>query len=151
MGAGRARRYALLALATGFALLALGPVAAHASRSQQTIFQDDGLLQRSGPVVQARALTAIKAVGATTVRVLVGWRNLAPDPSSVLPPAHFDAADPNAYPAGAFDSLDALVRGAAPPWGMPATGAIPDGPPCAHAHAEAAPRRACARHARVLS
>jgi len=129
MGAGPARRYALLALATGFALLGLGPVAAHASRSQQTIFQDDGLLQRSGPVVQARALTAIKAVGATTVRVLVGWRNLAPDPSSVLPPAHFDAADPTAYPPGAFDSLDALVRGArARGLGvmLTPTGAIPD-------------------------
>jgi hypothetical protein len=52
----------------------------------------------------------MKALGADTVHVLVGWRRLAPSPDSRTKPAGFDGSDPNAYPAGTFDTLDALVR-----------------------------------------
>lgn len=90
----------------------LGAVDAQASPSQEIVMQDDGLLQRSGLDVQGRALDEMRALGVTTVRVLVGWRNLAPDPAASTAPAGFDAADPATYPPGTFDTLDALVRGA---------------------------------------
>ena len=109
----RTRRASLRGLTLALALVALAPVAdAGASATQETIFQDDGLLQQSGTGVQARALDNMQALGATTVRVLVGWRNLAPEPNASSRPSGFDAADPSTYPAGTFDTLDALVRNA---------------------------------------
>jgi hypothetical protein len=109
--ASRMHRASVRGIALFAALMAFAP-AVHASTSQETIVEDDGLLQRSGPDVQARALDDMKALGATTVRVLVGWRNLAPDPSGGTRPASFDPSDPTTYPAGTFDTLDALVRNA---------------------------------------
>jgi hypothetical protein len=109
--ASRMRRAALRGITTVAALIALAPVA-QASTSQETVFEDDGLLQRSGSDVQARALDDMKALGATTIRVLVGWRSLAPDPTSDIRPPGFDPSDPTTYPAGTFDNLDALVRNA---------------------------------------
>ena len=38
------------------------------------------------------------------------WNSIAPNPNSKTKPAGFNAADPNAYPPGAFDQYDALVR-----------------------------------------
>ena len=145
----RTRRASLRGLTLALALIALAPVAgAGASTTQETIFQDDGLLQQSGTDVQARALDNMQALGATTVRVLVGWRNLAPDPNASSPPSGFDAADPSTYPAGTFDTLDALVRNA-DARGISVlftpTGAVPDWASRCSAHEIAsASRNTCA-------
>jgi hypothetical protein len=100
-------RTMLGAVLLGLLLLA-SPAAAN--RNQESIFQDDGVLQQSGPDAQKSALHQIKDLGANTIHVLVGWRKIAPDPTSASKPAGFDASDPNSYPQGTFDSLDSLVR-----------------------------------------
>jgi hypothetical protein len=97
-----------LGMALLAALLLAAPAAAN--QAQESIFQDDGVLQQSGADAQASGLKQIKDLGADTVHVLVGWRQLAPSPTSRKKPADFDASDPSAYPAGAFDGLDSLVR-----------------------------------------
>src|SRR4051812_33663713 len=103
-------RRALLAVAlTMLASLALaGP--AQAGRNQESVFQDDGVLQESGLDAQKSALDQMKGLGADSVHVLIGWRKVAPSPTSATKPANFDATDPAAYPKGAFDTLDALVK-----------------------------------------
>src|SRR5215212_11334208 len=97
-----------LAAAALISLLLAAPTAAN--RNQESIFQDDGVLQLSGADAQKSALNQMKALGADTVHVLVGWRRIAPSPDSRSKPAGFDASDPSAYPAGAFDTLDSLVK-----------------------------------------
>jgi hypothetical protein len=90
------------------ALLLAAPAAAN--HNQESIFQDDGVLQQSGLDAQKSGLQQIKDLGADTVHVLVGWRRMAPSPDSRTKPAGFDASDPASYPSGTFDTLDALVR-----------------------------------------
>jgi hypothetical protein len=97
-----------LGMALLAALLLAAPAAAN--QAQESIFQDDGVLQQSGADAQASGLMQMKDLGADTIHVLVGWRQLAPSPTSRTKPAGFDASDPSAYPAGAFDTLDSLVR-----------------------------------------
>jgi hypothetical protein len=98
----------ILLLLILLASLALAAPAA-ANRNQESIFQDDGALQQSGIDGQKATLDRIKALGADTVHVLVGWRKIAPAPSSRTKPDGFDAADPQSYPQGTFDTLDSLV------------------------------------------
>jgi hypothetical protein len=63
-------------------------------------------------------LATLRALGADTVRVYVPWRGsgfapMAPDPSAARPPAHFDGANPAAYPEASWSSLDTIIRDAA--------------------------------------
>ncbi|MEA2375592.1 MAG: hypothetical protein QOD53_2055, partial [Thermoleophilaceae bacterium] len=82
---------------------------ARASATQESIFQEDRLLLSGDDALRQKTLDEVKALGANTVRVLVAWSHFAPDPGSTTRPG-FDATDPGAYPAGAFNDLDALVR-----------------------------------------
>ena len=82
---------------------------ARASTTQESIFQDDRLLLSGDDALRRRTLDEIKALGVNTVRVLAVWSHFAPDAGSTTRPS-FDATDPGAYPAGAFNDLDALVR-----------------------------------------
>ena len=77
----------------GAALLAALVLAAPAAanQTQESIFQDDGVLQQSGTDAQTSALKQIKDLGADTVHVLVGWRRIAPSPDARTKPAGFDA------------------------------------------------------------
>jgi hypothetical protein len=88
----------------------LAAAPAHASKTQESIFQDDRLLIFSGDATRQSALDQMKALGATTVHSLVFWNSIAPQPNSKTKPAGFNASEPNAYPAGAWDQYDALVR-----------------------------------------
>src|SRR4051812_6205437 len=100
------RRYLpLLALV----LLAL-PQAAFASRSQESLFQDDASLLYSGDARRDSTLNELKALGVDTIRVNVVWNRYAPSPKRKTRPS-FDATDPNAYPALAM--VDGVVSGAA--------------------------------------
>jgi hypothetical protein len=88
----------------------LVPAAADAARSQQTMMEDSTQLLSLGPEARDSALDKMKALGTDIVKVRVEWRDVAPDPASRQRP-DFDATDPAAYPAGAWDVLDGAVRG----------------------------------------
>ena len=92
------------------ALLAAFPSAAPASSSQIMTFEAPGELLEPG--TRERTLEEIRALGVDRVRALVYWRDFAPAPRSKRKPA-FDAADPNAYPAGRWSRLDGLFDAAA--------------------------------------
>lgn len=99
---------AALAVAIAVALLLIAP-AAQASRGQVSIIQDDAML--ANPALRDTALDEFAALGADWVHVLVRWDRIAPSPDAKRAPS-FDAGDPAAYPPGAWDGLDAIVRGA---------------------------------------
>ncbi|MEX0993695.1 MAG: cellulase family glycosylhydrolase [Solirubrobacterales bacterium] len=101
----------LAILSFGFA----GPAAdaAHASRTQWSIFEEQRQLTRTDATTRAAVLDEISALGADTLRVLVSWRDIAPDSSAKQRPA-FDADDPAAYPGfAAYDDVvaQATARG----------------------------------------
>jgi hypothetical protein len=96
----RARLLIVLALA-----LVL-PASAHASATQLSIMQDDTELHTSR--MDAR-LDEMKALGADVVKVRIGWRYVAPGGSTK--PSGFDPTNPSSYPAAAWDSYDAIIRG----------------------------------------
>jgi hypothetical protein len=96
-------------LAVVLAALALPGLAA-ASSTQESTFQDDDLLVGGDAATQARTLDTMKALGADRVRVTLVWRLVAPAGAEPTKPAGFDGSDPAAYPAGAWDAYDRLVR-----------------------------------------
>ena len=101
------RRTALVLL---LAALALVPVpAAHASRSQESLFEDEVSLLYSGPQRRDQTLDELRDLGVDVIRANVIWNRYAPRPTSKRKPS-FDATDPNAYALG---EVDALVAGAA--------------------------------------
>jgi hypothetical protein len=59
----------------------------------------------------AGTLDVLKRLGVTRVHVYVIWANIAPDPTATTRP-DFDAADPAAYPAANWATLDTIVRDA---------------------------------------
>ena len=93
-------------------LLAVLAAPAGASKTQESIFQDDRLLLESGADVRNQTLDELKGLGVDTIRVNAIWARIAPERASTTKPS-FDASDPGAYPAGAFEALDALLQGAA--------------------------------------
>jgi len=89
-------------------LLAL-PAAASASSTQSMTFEAPRELLDPG--TRDGTLDEIRAFGVDRVRVLVYWQSYAPAPKSKTRPS-FDATDPAAYPAGAWDQLDGLFTSA---------------------------------------
>ena len=102
----------MLALLTALVTLLTCAGPALAGRAQESFFQDDRLLAGSDYAGQARALDALATLGVDTIRTVVNWRRLAPQPDSLRPPAGFDPTNPAAYGATNWDILDSLVRGA---------------------------------------
>jgi hypothetical protein len=94
------------------ALLAVVAAPAGASKTQESIFQDDRQLLELGADVRNQTLDDLKGLGVDTIRVNALWVRIAPERDSESKPS-FDAADPAAYPAGAWDALDGLLTGAA--------------------------------------
>jgi hypothetical protein len=88
--------------------LALAP-AASASHRQISIIQDDPPLEAH----TAATLAEFRALGATTVRVIMHWSLVAPKPTSNEMPAGFDATDPADYPTSGWAPYDRIVRDAA--------------------------------------
>jgi hypothetical protein len=102
----------LVATAVLVAAMAAFAGQAHASTSQESIVQDDRVLQNFGSVEQNLALDDIKSLGATTIHALVNWNTLAPDPTSGSMPDGFVGSDPHSYDPAKFNMIDQLVRGA---------------------------------------
>jgi len=98
-----------LALLLG-ALTLLLAAPASASKTQESIFEDEHQLLERGPDARNAALDDISRLGADSVRSLVLWSRLAPAGSRR--PKGFDGTDPAQYPAEAWDPYDDLVRGA---------------------------------------
>jgi len=60
----------------------------------------------------AGTLSTLRKLGVGVVRMQVQWQLLAPDPTSAVRPAGFDAADPAAYPPRTWRPYDRLVTDA---------------------------------------
>ena len=90
-------------------LLAAFPAAASASSAQSMTFEAPRELLDPG--TRDKTLQEIRDFGVDRIRVLVYWKDYAPAATSKRRP-DFDAADPNAYPAGAWDRLDGLFASA---------------------------------------
>jgi hypothetical protein len=89
------------------ALLIAVPASANASGGQVSVFEDDvALVQNPTATMQE-----LRHLGVTIVRMNVRWSVIAPSSTSRTRP-NFNAADPNAYPPGAWSQLDAVVAAA---------------------------------------
>src|SRR3954447_10009233 len=98
----------LAPLLTSICLFALLAPAAEASKSQQSMFQDDASLLLSGTARRDKTLNEMKSLGVDIVRVNVVWQRYAPKPNAKKKPS-FNAADPASYN---FGDLDGVVSGA---------------------------------------
>src|SRR6059058_4106863 len=86
---------------------------AHASNTQQSVFQDDRMLLAYGSGVQNGALRDMQALGVDIVHADIGWNTLAPSPNASKPPSGVDLTDPASYRASRWALLDSLVLGTA--------------------------------------
>jgi hypothetical protein len=102
------RPMALVALLASFLAFS---AQAHASKSQQSIVQDDRLLLSPGYNLQSAALDDLDALGVDIVHADIAWAPLAPKPNSKSVPKA-DLSDPKAYRASRWSIIDELVIGA---------------------------------------
>ncbi|HET8979696.1 MAG TPA: hypothetical protein VFN87_16155 [Solirubrobacteraceae bacterium] len=80
------------------------PATALAKHNQISMIEDfNDIYDPAGTLAQFRAL------GANTVRVLVEWNTVAPDPNATKKPS-FNATDSGAYPAAGWAPYDQIVR-----------------------------------------
>ena len=99
------------ASAVGAAALAAIPATASASKHQIAIIQDSSDLS-AAPAAASTAMAQFRALGATTVRVIVPWATIAPNPKKIAEPKHFKATDPAAYRAAVWAPYDNIDRAA---------------------------------------
>ena len=92
-------------LAAVAALSLVLTASASASTSQISIIQDGLALKDNTPATMAQ----FRELGATTIRYLVFWKDIAPDPNAKTAPKGFKAANPGAYPAANWAVLDNIV------------------------------------------
>jgi hypothetical protein len=104
-------RFFLRLLAPALGALALvfapSPSKSFAARSQVSMFEEDVHLL-SDP---QGTMATLQELGVGVVRVAVHWSAIAPNPLG-SEPKNFNAADPAAYPSGAWAPYDAVVRAA---------------------------------------
>src|SRR3954467_3329275 len=101
-----------LALIAALFSLAAFAAQAQASKSQESIVQDDRMLLNYGSGVQTGALNDLESLGVDTVHVSISWKTLAPSPNSAKPPKGKDLTSPQSYNAKRWAALDGVVRGA---------------------------------------
>lgn len=97
----------LACLALAAALLGLAAPPAHARPDQAMTFEAPRDLL--DPERREAALAELDALGVTSLRVILRWRDVAPNGDSSTRPA-FDATDPNAYGWGQYDALLAAAQ-----------------------------------------
>ncbi len=79
------------------------PATAAASSRQESMFQDDDMLEFSEPANVARTVNALAALGVDRIRLSVFWVAVAPTPNSQTKPGGgFDPANPDTYPNGSW-------------------------------------------------
>ena len=90
-------------IATVCALAALlAPAAAHASHSQTLTFEATSDLKN--PATRAQAFDDIASLGVHSMRVVLYWHDVAPQPNSRIRPS-FDATDPASYDWSTYDPV----------------------------------------------
>jgi hypothetical protein len=99
----------LLGAALLCALICALPARALASENQESVMMDDNQLIYASPTHVAKALQQMAALGVDRIKVSMVWSLVAPDAQSTQRP-HFDATDPAAYPDGAWNRYDMVVR-----------------------------------------
>ena len=97
------------ALAVACLLACVLPAGALASSTMQTSLMDDNLLIYDSSTQVSNELTQLASMGVDELKVSVVWSLIAPDPKSQTQPS-FDATDPSAYPAHAWDRWDLIDR-----------------------------------------
>jgi len=102
-------RNALLALALALAVLVAVPATGSANPRQVTTFEAPSELLDAS--TRDRTLDEIRAFGVDRIRQLVYWTSFTARPNAKRKPS-FDASNPNAYPAGTWNRLDALLAAA---------------------------------------
>ena len=100
------RRLMLLCVLVACAALSAAP--AHASKTQESIFQDDAQLMERGADVRNATLDELKALGVDTIRVNAIWARIARDRDADAKP-NYNSSDPAAYPAENWAPLDGLL------------------------------------------
>jgi hypothetical protein len=80
---------------------------AAASNRQASVFEDDTTLETNPDAT----MQEFRHLGVQTVRLAIRWSKIAPSPNSRKQP-NFNAADPNAYPRGAWSIYDRIVADA---------------------------------------
>ena len=70
---------------------------------------DDDQLIYVSPAYAAQELEQMASLGVEQVKISMVWGLVAPDPNSTTKPT-FDATNPAAYPPGAWDRYDTVVR-----------------------------------------
>ena len=103
---------ALVAAVLVCVLVCMLPGRALASTTMQTSLMDDNELIYASPSQVSKNLTQIRSMGIDEIKVSVVWSLIAPDSKSQTEP-NFDATDPSAYPAHAWDRWDLVDRLAA--------------------------------------
>ena len=104
------RRLFSAVVVVAIAALAM-PHTASANRSQFMIFQASREVRSPDPVVRARALDEIKALGVHWLRLVLYWQDVAPDVDARSVP-NFDERDPDAYPASRWALYDRILADA---------------------------------------
>jgi hypothetical protein len=95
-----------LALAAALIASFAAAPAAHASKTQESIFQDDTVLLTGTP---GPTLDQMKGLGVNTIHTLVYWNRFGPNAASKKRPSG-DLSNPNSYPATVWAPYDALVK-----------------------------------------
>jgi hypothetical protein len=85
---------------------------AHASTTQEAMFQDDALLVYPPRAAVGKTLDTLQALGVDRIRVTIYWRLVAPDAESERKPAFSGngEADPAAYPKANWKRYDDVLR-----------------------------------------
>lgn len=96
-------------IATALALLLVVVPAASASKSQKTVIEDPGRNLSLDPTVRSASIDEAAALGADVFKIAVTWRSYAPDSTDTVKPS-IDLANPDAYPAGTWSTLDSAVQ-----------------------------------------
>lgn len=124
----------IIALALSAVALFASATPAAASTKQLAMFEVPNIASNH----PGTTLQVLRSLGVDIVRVPVVWSTVAPDPSSRTRP-HFNAANPNAYPARNWGPYDRLVKEATadgmavdlePTGGAPLWATAPGAPPC---------------------
>ncbi len=102
---------ALRPLIAAILVLAALPSSALASRTQESMFQDDPLLVYGTEQQVESTLDTLKGFGVDRIRVSVFWSIMAPANDQETKPA-FDATDPAQYPLRHWERYDRLIKGA---------------------------------------
>jgi hypothetical protein len=100
------------ALLIALAVLVVAAPAAEARKSQFTIFEAGRELRSDDAGERARLLDEVQAFGVRWIRIVMYWRDVAPEPGDVSAP-RFDATDPAAYDWTTYERIvdEARARG----------------------------------------